>query len=140
MKRDLKNFNEREFLETIYILDWDYISNLKNNDPDVSCKNFCNGINYLLDESAPYKKVTKNDIKLMTKPWISNDILKKCKDRDSFLKKIAKEKDPVNKINLCNEYKKLRNELIKVKRDSKKAYYAIYFEKNKKNILKFGKV
>ena len=102
MKRDLRYFNEREFAETLDVMNWDEICNFEINDLDVSCKNFCNGITYLLDEFAPYKKVTKNEIKLMTKPWISNDILKKCKDRDSFLKKIAKENDPVNKINLCN--------------------------------------
>ena len=35
------------------------------------------------------------------------------------------------KINLRNEYKILRNELTKIKRDSKKAYYTIHFENNR---------
>ena len=32
---------------------------------------------------------------------------------------------------LCNDYKKIRNEITKDKRDSKKAYNTSYFEKNK---------
>ena len=87
MKRDLRNFNNREFEETLSNFDWNRICNLELNDPDMSCTNFFNGITYLLDEFAPFKKVTKKEMKLLSKPWISNEILKKCKDRDSILKK-----------------------------------------------------
>ena len=139
MKRDFRNFNEREFSESLDIMDWNKICNLELNDPNLSCKNFIDGITYLLDEFAPYKKVTKKELKLMTKPWISKDILKKCKDRDSILKQISKENNTINKINLRNEYKTLRNEITKNKRDNKKAYYTIYFEKNKNKSSKIWK-
>ena len=39
-------------------------------------------------------------------------------------------KTQLKKNNLSNEYKKLRNEITKDKRDSKKSYYSTYFEKN----------
>jgi len=78
-------------------------------------------------------------MKLLSKPWISNEILKKCKDRDSILKKITQENDMTKKINLRNEYKILRNELTKIKRDSKKAYYTIYFENNRNKSSKIWK-
>ena len=67
----------------------------------------------------------------MLKPWISKEILQKCKKRDSLLKSVSNENDSVKKNNLRNEYKKLRNEITKDKRDSKKSYYSTYFEKNK---------
>ena len=65
------------------------------------------------------------------KAWISKEILHKCKQRDSILKSISKENDPNKIISLRNDYKKLRNQITKDKRDSKKEYYNSYFEKNK---------
>ena len=130
-KRDFSYFNEREFEDDVYKFNWDRICNLKSKDPNLSCSNFFNNITYLLDEFAPYRKVSKKEYQLMLKPWISNEILQKCKKRDAILKSISKEKDSTKIKNLRNEYKKLRNEITKDKRDSKKSYYLSYFEKNK---------
>ena len=67
----------------------------------------------------------------MLKPWISKEILQKCKNRDSIMKNISRENDLVKKLNLRNDYKKLRNEITKEKRKSKNAYFSAYFDKNK---------
>ena len=67
----------------------------------------------------------------MLKPWISKEILQKCKKRDSFLKSISIEKDPAKVNSLRNDYKKLRNEITTDKRTNKKKYYTSYFEQNK---------
>ena len=75
---------------------------------------------------APYKKVTRKEYKLMIKPWITKEILQKCKRRDSLLKRISN-----NIISLRGEYKKLRNEITKEKGNSKKEHYVKYVEKNK---------
>ena len=107
------------------------ICNLEKKDPDLSCIHFFNSITYLLDEFAPYKKVSKNEYKLMLKPWISKEILQKCKNGDSILKIISRENDLVKKLNLRNDYKKLRNEITKEKRESKKAFFSAHFDKNK---------
>ena len=130
-KRDFRNFNEREFLETVINFDWVNICNLNADDPNLSCNNFFNTITFLLDEFSLFKKVTKNEYRLMLKPWISKEILQKCKRRDFILKCIAKEKDPTIISNLRIEYKKLRNEVTMDKRVSKKSYYSTYFERNK---------
>ena len=112
-------------------VNWEHVRNLRLNDPDLSCNNFYDTLTNYLDEFAPYKKVTKKEYKLMMKPWISKEILQKCNQRDLILKNISKEKDPVRKIALRNDYMKLRNEITKDKRDSKTAHYTSYFEKNK---------
>ena len=130
-RRDFGHFHEKEFEETVLNMNWENICDLKNNDPNLSCNNFFNSITYQLDEFAPFKKVTKNEYKLMFKPWISKDILLKCKRRDIILKSISIEKDIDKKSILRNEYKKLRNEITNDKRNSKKLYYSSYFEKNK---------
>ena len=130
-KRDFSNFNEREFVETIHNMNWVEICNLNKFDPNFSCSNFFNNIIYSLDEFAPFKKVTRKEYELMLKPWITKEILEKCKRRDSILKTISNEKDSVKIVDLRNEYKKLRNEITIDKRISKKTYYSEYFEKNK---------
>ena len=130
-KRDFSYFHEKEFEETILNMNWENICDINKNDPNLSCNKFFNSIIYQLDESAPFKKVTKKEYKLMLKPWISKDILLKCKKRDSILKTISNENDLDKKSILRNEYKKLRNEITNDKRNSKKSYYSSYFEKNK---------
>ena len=130
-KRDFRNFNEREFEETVLKMNWENISNEQSNDPNLSCNNYFNSITYLLDEFAPFRKVTRKEYKLMLKPWISKEILRKCKERDSILKSISNERDAAKQIILRNDYKKLRNEITNDKRESKKSYYSSYFEKNK---------
>ena len=47
-ERNFKNFNEREFLETLHNLNVDNILSLDDNDPNKSTKNLYNNINYIL--------------------------------------------------------------------------------------------
>ena len=65
---------------------------------------------------APLKKVTLKEQRLMLKPWITRDILNKCKNRDILLDSIRKENDPMKKSQLMNEYKVLRNHITEEKR------------------------
>ena len=67
-ERNFKHFNEREFEEALKICDWDSILSLHQNDPDLSMNNLYNNTIYLLDEFAPYKKLTKKEFKLKSKP------------------------------------------------------------------------
>ena len=67
----------------------------------------------------------------MLKPWITSDILKKCKERDKILRDISNENDPTKSKELREVYSKLRNEITYEKRKSKKAYNVAQFEKNK---------
>ena len=132
--RNLKNFNEREFIEILNNTDWDSIISIDENDPNMSMNNFYQHINYILDELAPYKKLNKREIKLKSKPWINNDILSEMKERDKLLHKYCKLKDKnsINALNIYTQYKIIRNNLTKSKRESKIKYYKEFFEANKK--------
>ena len=110
--------------------DWDNICDLGRKDSH-SCKNYFDTLDFHLDEMAPYRKVTKKEIQLMMKPWITKEILEKCNRRDSLLKNIYAENDNGKLTILLNDYKKLRNEITKDKRESKKVYFTVYFERNK---------
>ena len=70
-KRDFKNFNEREFNEeVINKVDWNNVCKLNQKNPDISCKNFYDTLNFHLDEYAPYRKVTKKELELMQNPGL----------------------------------------------------------------------
>ena len=55
-------------------MNWQHICNLQSNDPNLSCNNYFASITYLLDEFAPFRKVTRKEYKLMLKPWISKEM------------------------------------------------------------------
>ena len=130
-ERNFKHFNEREFERALKICDWDSILSLHQNDPDLSMNNLCNNTIYLLDEFDPYRKLTKKEFKLKSKPWISNEILTKIHERDKLLYKYSNAKDLNRKINLLKDYKILRYAITRMKGDAKSKYYKEYFEMHK---------
>ena len=97
------------------------------NDPNLSMNNFHLHLNTLLDEYAPYKKLTKREYKLKSRPWITKEIQSLMGQRDKLLHKYCKlkNKDTENAHTLYTEYKRLRNLLTSMKRDSKKDYYCM---------------
>ena len=130
------NVNEREFEETILDMNWNEICKSNQNDPGLSFHNFLNSITYQLDEFAPLKKVARKEYNLMSKPWISKEILEKCRTRDDILRNVSGENDPIVKDILRNDYRKLRNEVTKDKRDSNKGYCTAFFQENQKKSSK----
>ena len=95
-------------------------------------ENIHNHVNFILDEFAPFRKLNKREIKLKSKPWISKDILFLMWERDKIFSKYHKCKYPLNKSNLFSQYKLIRNEVTKLKRDNKIKYYKEFFEINNK--------
>ena len=131
-KRDMSKFCDREFEDVVINgLNWEEICMLRFNDSNVAFSSFNNTINFHLDEMSPYKKVTLKEYRLMLKPWITTDILNKCKERDKLLKEILKEDDANKLAELREKYRKMRNEITNDKRTSKKDFYNTQFEKNK---------
>ena len=52
----------------------------------------------------------KKEQELVLKPWINDFILDKCKKLDAILKRMSKNKNKVDSVNLHAEYKKLASE------------------------------
>ena len=138
-ERNFKNFNEREFDEALKNCDWDSILVLDQNDTNLSMENLYNNTIFLLDEFAPYKKLSKKDYKLKSKPWINNEILTKIHERGKLLYKYSKAKDLSRKAYLLKNYKSLRNSITNMKRDSKTKYYNEYFEIHKEKTASIWK-
>ena len=131
-KRDMSKFCDREFEEVVINgLNWEEICMLRFNDSNVAFSSFNNTVNFHLDEMSPFKKVTLKEFRLMLKPWITTDILNKCKERDKLLKEILKEDNSTKLVELREKYNKMRNEITNEKRTSKKEFHTAQFEKNK---------
>ena len=100
-KKDFEKFNEREFDETVINgLNWEEICMVRIGNSNASFKSFYDTINFHIDEMVPSKQITLKQFRLMLKPWITKDILRKCDERDKLLKEIKDENDTIMKKNL----------------------------------------
>ena len=52
-------------------MNWGYIFSFNAVEPTLSMNNMYNHIDIFLDEVAPYKQLTKKEIELKSKPWIT---------------------------------------------------------------------
>jgi len=72
--RNWRIFNKREFADELSNTNWDDVID-PNTDSNTSFIKFYDKVTKLLDEMAPYKKITKKEISLQQKPWITQGIL-----------------------------------------------------------------
>ena len=56
--------NEREFNEILININWNEILSLDENETNICMNNLHLYINYLLDEFAPHKKVSKKTVQI----------------------------------------------------------------------------
>ena len=86
---------------------------------------------------APMKKITLKEQRLAQRPWITKEILKSMKIRDSLYKKLAKKTH--NMAQISQKHKKYRNLIITLQRRSKEIYFQNFFLTNQQNIEKTWK-
>ena len=74
-KKDFKNFIDREFEEMVVNgVNWEEICMLLIGDASASFKSFYDTVNFHLDEMAPDHEVSKRELELISKPWITKQI------------------------------------------------------------------
>ncbi len=132
--RSYRNFNQNEFETELKNIDWNTLFIAKNCDESYTI--FYEKIERLLDEMAPVRRLTRKEVNLLSRPWITNGILKSIKDRDKNHHDYIKELDPTAKENLFQSYKIKRNLIETLIRQSKRDYYISFFEQNKSNVKK----
>ena len=93
-------------------------------------------IEKLLDEMAPYRKMTKKEIRLEQRPWITRGIFLSMGKRDSLFKSMSQKKDPLLRSETSTTYKRYRNLIITLLKQSKKNYYSLYFIENQNSVKK----
>ena len=83
---------------------------------------------------VPYERLSKKEVKISSKPWITKEIFAKMKYGDKLYSTLPKSKQP--NPNLHYLYKKFRNRIVKDMKDSKTSYFNQYFSLNKHNMQK----
>ena len=124
LKRDTKNFDQENFILDLLNIDWPDIINIDQNDVNSSFNSFETTINALIEQYMPIKKMSKNEIKQLYKPWITNGIRNSIRRREK-LQEVKNEHH--------HNYKELRNQIVSICRQSKNNYYQKYFADNADN-------
>ena len=134
--RSYKNFRDNEFLEEVARINW--TSSLADNTSVDSLLNkFLDNITDVLNVMAPVHRLTKRELNLQAKPWITRGLLKAMSKRDRLYRKFLKENNCDLKSQTFTLYKKYRNLIVLLlKRKSKILYYRDYFQKNSCDIKK----
>ena len=81
MKRDTKNFDRENFVLDYLDINWDEVVEIGKEDVNHSLTQFLQKINELLDKYMPLKKVSQKEFKRRYKPWITDEILLKIKNK-----------------------------------------------------------
>ena len=128
---DYKTFNEEAFETELRELDWSF--GTVNNDTNLGFATFLHFINKTFNKHAPIKTVRKRENKTISQLWITRGIKTSIKKRDKLFKQMIKAKNKQQKLIKHESYKKYRNKIIELIRQSKQTYYQRYFEQNKKD-------
>ena len=65
-ERDWSKFNHQQFILDYFSVDWSHTLKLQNNNINASFQNFFDSMSIILDKHAPFKKITKSNIKFRT--------------------------------------------------------------------------
>ena len=89
-------------------------------------------INEILDKHALFKYISRKQQKNISKPWITNGILKSIKIKITLYNKFCQAKNNKLKFDLHSKFKKYRNLILTLSRKSKDFYLKSFFEEHKK--------
>ena len=117
--RCMKKFNLDEFLIDLMLqLEGSYFESLQssvNDDVQLLSVPFKS----IIDKHAPSRTMSRKELRLNKKPWITKGILISIKTKNKLFKKFVKNSNQMDKAN----YKKYLNKLTHVKNFSKRLYY-----------------
>ena len=137
--RDKRNFNGDALLTDFRNNNWDEVIDLDQRDVNLSLQNFFSKINNILDSHMPMRKITQREFKQKYKPWITNNILSKIRDKNKIFKKYLACNNNARKDELFTSFKNLKNDITQDIRAGKKIYYQRYFSEHKNNLQKIWK-
>ena len=135
-QHNFKNFNKNLFESDLKNINWDLILKTNNNNVDNSFEEFFTTFNAILDRHAPIKKLSKKEIKLQQKPWITKGILTSIMKKNRIYKKLSRTKNIEKKNTLKIQFKHYRNSILKITNSSKAMHFNHFFDTNKQNYHK----
>ena len=129
LQRNYKNFTTEHFRNDVSIQKW----NTDSEDVNEQFSDFYWCLEGCVDRHAPLKKLTKKELKLKSKPWITHTIVRLITLRNKIFER--KKRQP-NNNNIKRLYNLFRNRVNRELKKSKKKYYTNYFEEHKNDIKK----
>ena len=141
-KRCLKNFDIMAFNKE---LEGKIGTLLSNTHQTVNCltNQFLNDFKSLVDKHAPLRKLSRREVKLKRKPWISKFIMKDIRSKNILFRKLLRSKTDTYR----SAYNKARNKLTRTIRSAKRSFYSNLFQdsysdpkslwKNIENVIEF---
>ena len=85
-ERDWSNFDQENFILDYFSIDWNERLKIEEQNINYSIEIFLNKINELLDNFAPFKKISKYKLKFESKPWIPPGLQKSISIKNKFFK------------------------------------------------------
>ena len=125
--RDLKNFDKQKYLNDLSNKLSSLTLDVENANDNFT--NFNNLLEDTINTHAPLRKLTRKELKLKKKPWITKAILVSTKTKNNLYKNYLKSCNAVS----CYLYKNYRNCLTRIKEKSKQMHYCKQVEKSRKN-------
>ena len=113
--RDMRNFNQPEFLEDLSTK----LNNITSLDGNEFFDSFIDAFTKTVDKFAPFRNLTKREKKLKAKPWITKKISKLIRKKNRLYKKYVKTKNITDQ----RAFKDCSNHLNYMKKQSKRNHY-----------------
>lgn len=85
-KRDYSKFDQQALISEIQLLDWETIF-VPNDSACNMFKSFHSKISSIIKKHIPVKELSRREIKLKSKPWISKALLKSIQIKNNYYKK-----------------------------------------------------
>ena len=126
---DYSRFDANKFLADYADMDFSFFAdnNIFLND---KFDNFLVNLYNLVNKHCPKKRLNKKRLKIRSKPWINNRILKMMRIRDRLFKQFKFSNSEID----LRAFKQFCNRVVNELKDSKKNYYHHYFDENKSNM------
>ena len=138
MKRDKRGFDAIRFQSEL--LGGDLLVKIMNaRDTDTGYNTFTEKYCAVLDKHAPFRKLTKKELKHRQKPWITQGIIKSISKKMSLFNKFKKLKlrnRDMEAEEIHKQYKIYNDTINKLKKKSKRIYNQNYFNTHSKNSKK----
>ena len=99
-------------------------------DVNVKFYNFYDKVSVRIKKHVPLIKLSRKQLSLRAKPWITVRIESMMAKRDKYLRKFNR----THSLDMEYLYKRFRNKVVSEIRKSKNEYYAEYFTKHKTNM------
>ena len=128
---DVKNFDRENFILDMLDLQW-HRDNY--NDPNDALADLQDKIETTTNKYLHKRKMTKKEVELKQKPWVTTEIQKMILERNKLHRLFLKVKESSLKDKFYTKYKSLRNQVVSISRLNKKEYYKNYFLNNANNL------